>query len=230
MCYTRGEGNDVGFSPKKKTQPSAPLGKPRRGRPPTHSRADILNAAKLEFSKSGYANVSLEHLATRLNTRKGTLYYYSARKVDLLISISREMIASAAELRKIAEMKAPATTRFIAAMRFHLSTSLADKLAPKIYFENESHLPPKVRAEMRKILKGIERVFLDIIADGVNEGVFNVEPRLAVKHVMAVATWPYRWYSESGPLNPDQFADNIIQFMLGALAGYKGELPKRGKQ
>lgn len=213
----------------KKQQPSAPRGKARRGRPPTHSRADILNAAKVEFSKSGYANVSLEHLAARLNTRKGTLYYYSARKVDLLISISREMIASSEELRKIAEMKAPATTRFVTAMRAHLSGSLADKLAPKIYFENESHLPPKVRAEMRKILKGIERVFLDIIADGVKEGVFNVDPGLAVKHVMAVATWPYRWYSENGPLSQDQFADNMIRFMLGALAGYKAEMPKRGK-
>src|SRR5207237_361293 len=83
----------------------------------------------------------------------------------------------------------------------------ADKLAPKIYFENESHLPPKVRAEMRKILKGIERVFFDIIADAAKEGVFDVEPRLAAKHVMAVAAGPHRGYSEHGPTSQDEFAD-----------------------
>lgn len=59
-----------------------------RGRPAVFTREEILETAKVAFSKTGYANVTLDDLAALLNTGKGTLYYHSNRKVDLLIAIS----------------------------------------------------------------------------------------------------------------------------------------------
>ena len=73
-----------------------------RGRPAVFTREEILATAKVAFSKGGYANVTLDDLAARLNTGKGTLYYHSSRKVDLLIAISTEVVGGdAIELRKI---------------------------------------------------------------------------------------------------------------------------------
>jgi AcrR family transcriptional regulator len=189
-----------------------------RGRPPTHSRAQILTAAKLAFSRSGYANVSLDHLATILKTKKGSIYYHSARKVDLLIWISRSIIASSQRsLSEIARIDAPPEHRFVWAMRAHMSSILSDIQSTKIYFENEADLPMKVRSDLRKVLRKTQEIFSRIIREGCDQGSFSTDPPLAAKHALAVAHWPYRWFSETGKLSREQFIDNAIEFMLTAL-------------
>ena len=83
-----------------------------RGRPAVFTREEILQTAKVAFSKAGYANITLDDLAARLNTGKGTLYYHSNRKVDLLIAISTKAVGNnATELRRIASIKAPPQQR-----------------------------------------------------------------------------------------------------------------------
>src|SRR5205085_10644078 len=98
-----------------------------RGRPAVYSREEILRAAKLAFSQSGYANVSLDQLAARLNTGKGTIYYHSNRKVDLLIAMSRTFIrGSTRDLQKIRDLDLPADVRFAKAMRVLMGDILSD--------------------------------------------------------------------------------------------------------
>ena len=190
-----------------------------RGRPPVHTRADILAAAKLAFSKSGYANVSLDMLAARLRTKKGSLYYHSSRKVDLLIQITRTLIGrTSADVRRISSMDAPPEQRFVWALRAHINQLLNDIQASKIYFENESDLPARARNEARSVLKEIQNTYIRLIAEGRKAGVFRVgQIDLAVMHIMAVANWPYRWFSKDGRLNNDKFVDNVLEFVLSAI-------------
>jgi TetR/AcrR family transcriptional regulator, cholesterol catabolism regulator len=190
-----------------------------RGRPAVYSRQTILQAAKVAFGQNGYANVSLDDLAAQLNTGKGTIYYHSSRKVDLLIAISRDIIgASIAELRRIYALRATADVRFVMAMRAHMGEILADQLASKIYFENEANLPLSIRNELRAVLREIEGIFVDIVSDGVRSGVFKCkDPLMSVRHSMAVCAWPYRWYSSSGKLSLEEFVDTAVDFALSSL-------------
>jgi TetR/AcrR family transcriptional regulator, cholesterol catabolism regulator len=190
-----------------------------RGRPPVYSRDEIVRAAKVAFSQIGYANVTLDQLATRLNTGKGTIYYHSSRKVYLLIAISRDFIgASIAELRRIQALRAPADVRFVMAMRAHMDKILLDQQASKVYFENEADLPRPIRTELRAVLREIETIFVRIVREGVQSGVFRSDdPVMMVRHAMAVCAWPYRWYSSSGRLSRADFIDTAIDFALSAL-------------
>ena len=199
-------------------RPAQPALKSSRGRPPLFGRNEILRAAKEAFSQNGYANVSLEELAARLKTGKGTLYYHSNRKVDLLIAISRSLIgASVPELRRIQNLKAAPDVRFIMALRAHMGSILSDLQSSKIYFENEADLPVEIRRELRAVQREIENIFLAIAQEGVRSGVFKREPRMAIRHTMAICAWPYRWYSEGGPLSKDEFIDTAADFALAAM-------------
>lgn len=201
---------------------AAGAAKRRRGRPPVFSRSDILKAAKTAFSQRGYANVSLDDLAAKLKTGKGTLYYHSSRKVDLLVTISREIIsASLAGLRRIEALPEPAEARFRMAFHAHMDSILSDIPASKIYFENEADLPPPVRRELRAVLREIEDIFAGIAQEGVERGAFKGEARIAVRHAMAVSAWAYRWYSPAGRLSREAFVDNAADFVMAALRGEK---------
>jgi TetR/AcrR family transcriptional regulator, cholesterol catabolism regulator len=200
------------------TKSASPLAKGPRGRPPIYSRNDILQVAKAAFSKSGYANVSLDDLAAKLKTGKGTLYYHSSRKVDLLIAISRDIIgASIAELRRIHRLKVPPDVQFVMAFRSHMGSILSDIQSSKIYFENEVDLPLPIRDELRAVMREIENIFIAIAEEGVRTGVFKRDPRMAIRHAMAVCAWPYRWYLPGGLLSRDEFIDNAADFALSAL-------------
>jgi AcrR family transcriptional regulator len=201
------------------------IAKRARGRPAVYSREEILRAAKLAFSQSGYANVSLDQLAARLNTGKGTIYYHSNRKVDLLIAISRTFIrGSTRDLQKIRDLDLPADVRFAKAMRVLMGDILSDQQGSKIYFENEGDLPKPIRAELRGARREMEQVFIQIVADGCRAGLFNCDPVMAVRHAMGVAVWPYRWYAQNGALTKDEFIDTAINFVLSAFkAGERQE-------
>jgi AcrR family transcriptional regulator len=197
-----------------------------RGRPPVYSRDEILRAAKIAFSQDGYANVSLDQLAARLNTGKGTIYYHSNRKIDLLIAISRTFIsASIPSLRRIQALKIPADTRFAMALRSLMNDIISDLQASKIYFENEADLPPPIRAELRGVLREIEDIFIQVVNDGRQVGMFTCDPIMAVRHVMAIAAWPYRWYSPAGALNKEEFIDTAVDFALSGLTGAANATP-----
>lgn len=192
--------------------------KETRGRPAIYNRDEILQVAKTAFSRSGYANVSLDDLATSLQTGKGTLYYHAKRKVDLLIAISEQMIgAGIAELRRIHGLKASPDVRFVMAMRAHMNAILSDTEACKIYFENEADLPSPIRGQLRAVRREVEDIFFSIVKEGVRAAVFTRDPHMAVRHIMAICLWPYRWYSAEGPLSKDEFIDNATDFALSAL-------------
>lgn len=207
---------------------SSPPKKARRGRPPTHNHAEIMLAAKAAFSKGGYAGVSLDKLAAQLKTKKGSLYYHSNRKVDLLIAISRGVISEAAsEINKIVLVGAPAEIRFELAMRALMKSLLSDTQSAKVYFENEADLPSAVQVELRRVLRKIQETLILIIADGVKEGSFAGDPRILVKHVLAVANWPYRWFDLTGNLSLDEFIKSSTHFMLSAMRAPKASASRR---
>lgn len=208
----------------KRAASSKPAGLParktaaRRGRPAILTREEILATAKVAFSKGGYANVTLDDLAARLNTGKGTLYYHSNRKVDLLIAISSEAIGDdAGELCGIASFDAAPELRLALAMRVLMRNVLRDQQASKVYFDNESDLPPKIRLKFRRRLRKIQNAFEDIISDGVANGAFRGEPKIVAKHILSTCAWPYRWFSKQGPVSLEAFIDSAISFVLGGV-------------
>lgn len=201
-----------------------------RGRPAVFTREDILAAAKAAFSEAGYANVTLDDLAAQLNTGKGTLYYHSNRKVDLLIAISNATVENnTKEIRKYAAVDASPETRFVLAMRALLQGVLSDRQASKVYFENEADLPPKFRANLRRLLREIQEIFVGIIADGVEAGVFKGDPRISAKHVLAICGWPYRWFSHDGKMSLDEFITSAVNFALGGLRADNTVRPVRSE-
>ena len=221
-----GKGRSVGRTsrrgsvPKDGTADQSPAGKVStgRGRPAVFTREEILQTAKAAFSKAGYANITLDDLAARLNTGKGTLYYHSNRKVDLLIAISTKAVGNnATELRRIASIKAPPQHRLALAMRMLMRAVLGDQQASKVYFENESDLPTKIRTSFRRQLREIQNAFSEIVTEGVAVGVLRGDPEIVAKHVLSVCAWPYRWFSADGALSLDAFIDSAVSFVLGGV-------------
>jgi hypothetical protein len=138
-------------------------------------------------------------------------------------------VEAAKEVSRIAAIKAPPEQRYAWAMRAHMSSILSDVQASKIYFENESDIPPRIRAEFRKVLRDIHNTFVGLAAECCEAGFFKKDPSLAVYHTMAIANWPYRWFSESGELSADAFIENAIEFALSGLAGSRSDLKRLAK-
>jgi AcrR family transcriptional regulator len=63
-----------------------------------------------------------------------------------------------------------------------------------------------------------QKLFEDVLADGMAEGAFRRLPvNLTALGMLGTVTWAYRWYRSDG-LEPDEIADLYVDIVLNGIA------------
>ena len=181
-------------------------------------RGRILDAAAVEFARSGYSATSVRDIAAAAGILPGSMYYHFASKEDLLAAVH------AAGIQRIKERVLAAIEtadepwgKLEAACAAHVETLHQSKdYGSVIATEFPRRHSPKLRARMIEERDDYENVFRALIDDlPLSEGTSRKYFRLALIGAMA---WSIAWY-RPGEDSAEEIARQIVNlFRPGAEA------------
>ncbi len=177
-----------------------------------NSREEILQAAAELFMVYGYTATSIDAVAERLGATKGRIYHHYGSKADLYFDVQVAAMTRVSEaVEPIAKQPGSAAQRLAAMALRHAQILLNELPMQKVAVQGlERHLlgghsssgtiglapaSKRLRAVVQ-LRDDYERMFAEVIDDGIREGAFiDLPPRLATKPFFGVLNWATVWYS-----------------------------------
>jgi AcrR family transcriptional regulator len=160
---------------------------------------EILRVAAELLGERGYEAVSLEDVAERLDVTKGSLYYYFASKDELgaaaIETLGNEWTSRLEELPEV-RTGSPGQ-RLRALISAQVTIAVRDYPAALRLFLVPDSWPPALRSRIKELRRRHDRLFRDIVTDGVTSGAFtvvSVDTTLRCMH--AAMTQAPVWYAD----------------------------------
>lgn len=202
------------------------------------SRGEILQAAAELFMEFGYAATSIDAVAERLGATKGRIYHHYRSKADLYFDVQVAAMNRITEVvEPVARQAGSAVQRLSAMALCHARVLLTELPMQKVAVQGlERQLlgdtlgTTPAAKRLRAVVKmrdDYERLFAEVIDDGIREGVFvDLPPRLATKPFFGVLNWATVWYSPrrlQSAESIDELARTLADFaMRGILKPAQG--------
>lgn len=182
---------------------------------------EIMASAAAVFARLGYAQSTLEDVATEVGINRATLYYYVGTKEELLVALLDKPIDTLrSRLEEIAGQPDSARDKLARALREYVST-MAEQ--PELFIflgENVHKVMSGPEADrIRSNADKYGRKLGQVIDDGMRAGDFrdDIESATAVLGILGMFNWIHRWYDPSGPRPLTDFGDTFIEMALSAL-------------
>lgn len=201
------------------------------------SRDEILQAAAELFMEFGYAATSIDAVAERLGATKGRIYHHYRSKADLYFDVQVAAMNRVTEaIEPIAKGPGGAAQRLSAMALRHAQILLNELPMQKVAVQglerqllgnSLGHSPAAKR--LRAVVQmrdDYERMFAEVIDDGIREGVFiDLPPRLATKPFFGVLNWATVWYSPRRLQSPeaiDEIARVLAAYAMRGMLKHPG--------
>lgn len=189
------------------------------GYPPEPGTAErIRDTAAALFRSEGFNGTSMQDLATAVGITKSSLYHHYVSKQALLAEIIAstmnlviplvQEIASATDL--------PAAGRLHRALTVHVEESILERDYVACFAEEGRHLSSDFMATHQEKKDRYERLFQDMIEEGIAKGEFLVQdPALATMAILGMCDGLIRRYRPTGERLPSEiatvFADTALR-------------------
>lgn len=161
-------------------------------------RDEILRAAQDLFHRQGYANTSLDDIARAVGIKREGLYYYFPNRTQILIAIIKPLgLQLRDRVREILESDASPEDKIGQTVENHLMRFENRFAESKITLRDDYFADNEVvLAEMQPIWDEYETLWVAIIQEGQDKGVFDttLDPRLAHLGILGLCNWVARWY------------------------------------
>jgi len=188
---------------------------------PAKARArEIIDAAAEIFQERGYADTSVQDVASAVGILKGSLYYYIDSKEDLLFRVLEDVHEDARHLLdEVAAMDAPPLERLAAYLRGHVEFNLSNLAKVAVYYHDFGLLAPERREEIIEQRKQYEHCVVGLIEEAQAAG--DVDPGLdahvAAYSALGMVNWTYTWYRPRRGESQSEIADLIADIIVGGL-------------
>jgi AcrR family transcriptional regulator len=170
----------------------------RRARPNRRRRApEIIEAAARVFAARGFHGATTQDIADVLGIRQASLYYYFASKEAALELVCLKGVEGFFEAAKaIASGPGSASNRLARLIDSHLSPLLDRSDFVRVFLNERQHLPTESRRRIGKWSRGLERIFEDVLKEGVRKGEFrsDIDTRLTTLAILGMANAVASWY------------------------------------
>ena len=172
----------------------------RSGRLSGHQRRrtpEIIEAAARVFAQRGFHGATTQDIADVLGIRQASLYYYFPSKEGALELVCLQGVAGYFEAAKaIASGPGPAADKLARLIKSHLAPLSDRSEFVRVFLNERQHLPSESRRRIGKWSRGLERVFEDVVKEGVRRGEFraNLDTRLAVLAILGMSNAVANWY------------------------------------
>lgn len=182
-------------------------------------RNEILQTAAKIFREKGYHDTSIEEIANELKFTKASIYYYVPSKENLLYECND--MAMNLLLKKgepIAKLDLPPDEKMRELIKQHVETlideiSLITVLLQQEYALNEEHRKLIIEKRDR-----YEKIFTDVLDEGVSSGVFEeYDPKMVKMIIFGAVNWMFHWYSKSGRLKKKEIGEFFADYLVKPL-------------
>lgn len=172
------------------------------------ARERLINAAVEAFAEKGFAGTTTRDIASRAGMSPAAVYVHHDSKESLLFTVSLEGHRSALEVINSAASSTTDPVGRIRTMVYDFSLWHADHSRVGRIVQWEYHaLTPAHRAEVGAIRRSIERTMQDALADGVRQGVLDVDdiPGTAFS-LLSLGVDLVRWFEPGGSRTGEELA------------------------
>jgi AcrR family transcriptional regulator len=178
---------------------------------------EIIAVAAELFGERGYDAVSLDDVAERLDVTKGSLYHYFRGK-EALGSAAIETLGTAwtDRLTELVErVGGPPADRLRALVREQLIVAVRDHPAALGLFLVPDDWPEAQRTAIKELRRRHDRLFRDVVEEGVATGEFVVVDVDTTLHCLhAAMTQASVWYSGLREAALDAAVDRLVDTLM----------------
>lgn len=189
------------------------------------TRDDVLDAAAQIISQKGFHAASMQDIAQAVNLKKGSLYHHVTSKQEILLALlDRALDLLIRHIECVTDQPLPPDEKLNQAMKAYLQAMLEHReLASVLLLEHRS-LEPQYQSRHIPRRDRFERLWRDLIQEGLDLGVFQCEdPGLASKSVLGVMNWSITWFRPDGKLSVEQIGEQFAALFLQGLLVRPGQ-------
>jgi AcrR family transcriptional regulator len=183
------------------------------------TRENILEAAAQIFSQKGFHATSMQEIAQAVNLQKGSLYHHISSKQEILLEVLDQALdVLIANMKAVVERPLPPDQKLRESIRVYLKTLVDNReLAAVLLLEHRS-LEPELHARHIPRRDQFERLWRDLIQEGLSQRVFYCQdPAIVSRALLGVINWTITWYRPEGPLGADEIAEQYAELFLQGL-------------
>lgn len=171
-------------------------------------------AAEL-FARNGYHGTGVQELSEAVGLGRGALYHHIGSKEALVEDIiSRHIHEIVAVGEALLAEPVGAEEKFRRLSRAQMRT-LADNLAEWTVFQRDAAtLRAPVRERLFAARDRFERVWTEILREGVEHGGFRELDPVSLKGILGMLNYAYLWIRPGGRLAPEEIADVFCDLLL----------------
>jgi AcrR family transcriptional regulator len=176
----------------------------------------ILEAAAKLFYERGYAATRIDDIITELSASRRVIYEHFGGKSDILVAICEQAIRSTIDLAMgIARAPLDPVEKLRRLVRDFTKIVIDNRDYIAISTREMMFLPADSRSRITRMQKKFDRILGDILAAGVERGVFAVaDPAITALAIGGMIIWSHRWYRASGRLSAEAVADAMAAAAL----------------
>lgn len=203
--------------------PSTRRSMSRRRRAP-----QIIEAAARVFAERGFHGATTQDIADVLGIRQASLYYYFSSKEAALELVCLKGVEGFFEAgKKIAVGPGTARERLILLINSHLLPLIDRGDFVKVFLNERQHLPTESRRRIGRWSRGLERIFEDVIKEGVADGEFraDLDTRLATLAILGMCNAAPSWHRREN-VDVTRIAAEFARLAIDGM----GKTPKKRRQ
>ena len=179
----------------------------------------IIDAAARVFAERGFHGATTQDIADVLGIRQASLYYYFSSKEAALEFVCLKGVEGFFEAAKtIAARRESAQKRLISLIGSHLSPLVDRADFVKVFLNERQHLPRESRRRIGRWSRGLERIFEDVIKEGVAKGEFraDLDVRLATLAILGMCNAASSWQRKEN-IDVNDIAEEFARLMTDGL-------------
>ena len=179
----------------------------------------IIDAAARVFAERGFHGATTQDIADVLGIRQASLYYYFSSKKAALELVCLKGVEGFFEAAKtIAARRESAQKRLISLIGSHLSPLVDRADFVKVFLNERQHLPRESRRRIGRWSRGLERIFEDVIKEGVAKGEFraDLDVRLATLAILGMCNAASSWQRKEN-IDVNDIAEEFARLMTDGM-------------
>jgi TetR/AcrR family transcriptional regulator, cholesterol catabolism regulator len=194
----------------------------------------IIEAAARVFAERGFHGATTQDIADVLGIRQASLYYYFSSKEAALELVCLKGVEGFFEAAKaIAARPESARERLSLLINSHLSPLLDRADFVKVFLNERQHLPTESRRRIGRWSRGLERIFEEVIQDGIARREFraDLDARLATLAILGMCNAASSWQRKENASVP-RISREFAKLLVDGIAQQTGKRrapPRRRK-
>ncbi len=188
---------------------------------------EIIEATARVFAERGFHGATTQDIADVLGIRQASLYYYFSSKEAALELVCLRGVEGFFEAGKaIAARPETARERLSLLINSHLSPLLDRANFVKVFLNERQHLPAESRRRIGRWSRGLERIFEQVIKEGITAGEFRagLDARLVTLAILGMCNAPSSWYAKENK-DVQAIGAEFVRLVIDGLAKPAGQRP-----